>query len=484
MKTESVRTELAIVGAGPAGMAAAEVAADCGIDVTVIDEQAAPGGQIYRQPPREFAVSDWLGGSVYAEGKALQRRVSDDDRIHWLTGSTVSGILPAIEAGVDGRFTLIVDGPDGVRRLAAESVLVAPGCYDMPVLFPGWNLPGVMAAGGIQAFVKSQRFVPGQRFLFVGSHPLQLVVADQLVQAGADVAGVLFAQGRRGALELLKSPAAVWGGRAKLVQAAGILRRLRRAGVPVRFRETLLRAAGSGRVENVTVAPVGPDGVADPAKSRIIDCDRVGVCFGFLASSELARQAGAAACWNGPRGGWIATHDEWMRTTVPNLYVAGEITGIAGAEVAAEEGRLAALGCALDLDRIDDPRARRLADGPRRALKSLDRFAGRLSDLSWPGDRCLDQWQPGEQVNLCKCEEVTVGDFVEQLKRNPDVTSANAAKLLTRVGMGPCQGRYCQFAVTRLVARLSGESEAVVGGFTARFPARPMDISALLDSDL
>jgi hypothetical protein len=340
-----------------------------------------------------------------------------------------------------------------------------------------------MAAGGIQAFVKSQRFVPGQRFLFVGSHPLQLVVADQLVRSGADVAGVLFAQSRRRALALLKSPAAAWCGRAKLFQAGGILRRLRLAGVPVRFGETLLRASGNECVDSVTVAPAGPDGVAEPAQGRTIDCDRVGVCFGFLASSELARQAGAAARWDAPRGGWIATHDEWMRSTVPGLYVAGEITGVAGAEVAAEEGRLAAVGCAMDAGKIGHARARRLAAGPRRALVSLNRFAGLLSLLSWPGDRCLDQWRSDESVNLCKCEEITVCDFVGQLRRNPDVTSASAAKLLTRVGMGPCQGRYCQFAVTRLVAGLSGETETAVGAFTARFPAKPMGISALLNAD-
>lgn len=479
-----MKTELAIIGAGPAGMAAAEIAVDCGVDVTVIDEQPAPGGQIYRQPPDEFDVSDWLEGRTYAVGKALLRRVQDDDRIRWNTGSTVSSILSAAEAVGEGRFRLIIDGPEGIRQLAAESVLIAPGCYDMPVLFPGWNLPGVMAAGGIQVFVKSQRFVPGERFLFVGSHPLQLVVADQLVQAGADVAGVLFAQSRRRALKLLRFPAIVWRGRSKLLQTAAILSRLRRARVPVHFRETLLRANGSDCVDSVTVASVGPDGVADPAQSRDIACDRLGICFGFLASSELARQAGTATRWDASRGGWIVTHDEWMQTSVPGLAVAGEITSVAGAEVAAEEGRLAAIGCALHLGRIDRLHADRLAGEPRSALASLNPFAHLLSELSWAGDRCLDQWISDASINLCKCEEVTVGAFAEQLRCNPDITSASAAKLLTRVGMGPCQGRYCHFAVTRLVARLSGEPEAAAGSFTARFPSKPLGISALVDSDL
>jgi NADPH-dependent 2,4-dienoyl-CoA reductase/sulfur reductase-like enzyme len=479
-----MRTELAIIGAGPAGMAGAEAAADCGVEITVIDEQPAAGGQIYRQPPHEFTVTNWLEGRVYAAGKSLLRRVSDNARIRWLTESKVSGIVSATEAGGDGRFTLVIDGPDGVRGLAAESVLIAPGCYDMPVLFPGWNLPGVMAAGGIQTFVKSQRFVPGGRFLFAGSHPLQLVVADQVVQAGGEVAGVLFAQSRRRALRLLKFPAVVWRGRAKLLQTAAILRRLRRAGVPVRFAQALLRANGGDRLESVKVAPAGPDGVGNAAAAREIACDRLGVCFGFLASSELAQQAGAATRWDAPRGGWVVTHDAWMRTRVPGVAVAGEITGVAGAEVAAEEGRLAAIGCALDLGKIDDRRANDLAVAPRRALATLNRFARLLSELSWPGDRCLDQWLSDNDINLCKCEEVTVGDFVEQLRRNPDITSASAAKLLTRAGMGPCQGRYCQFAVTRVVACLSGEPEDRVGAFSARFPSRPVEISALVDSDL
>jgi NADPH-dependent 2,4-dienoyl-CoA reductase/sulfur reductase-like enzyme len=145
------RTELAIIGAGPAGMAAAGMARDCGLDVTLVDEQHAPGGQIYRQPPAEFQVADWLQGRSYRDGKALVRRVSEDPAIRRLMGTSVAGILQGAAAGAEGGFVLLVETGEGVRKLHADAVLVAPGCYDMPVIFPGWDLPGVMAAGGIQA---------------------------------------------------------------------------------------------------------------------------------------------------------------------------------------------------------------------------------------------------------------------------------------------------------------------------------------------
>ena len=128
-----MKTELAIIGAGPAGMAAAEAAIECGLDVTVIDEQARPGGQIYRQPPSGFKVPNWLGGRVYRTGKALLGRVSANDKVHWLMHSTVTAVMyadlaggHADLAGGEGRFTVVVDGRDGTVPLAADAVLVAP----------------------------------------------------------------------------------------------------------------------------------------------------------------------------------------------------------------------------------------------------------------------------------------------------------------------------------------------------------------------
>lgn len=479
-----MQTDLAIVGAGPAGMAAAEVAADQGVHVTLIDEQATPGGQFLRQPPSGWNVSGWLDGAAYRDGKRLLERVSADRRPEWIMQASVAGIFAADDDG-GRRFTLLIDacgGAGGTRRVEAKSVLIAAGCFDLPVVFPGWNLPGVMATGGIQAFLKSQQVVPGKRFLFAGSHPLQLVVADQILAAGGSVAGVLFSQSRGRALELLKHPSVVLRAADKLTETAALLRRLRKAGVPIRFGRTLLRANGRDSLESVTTVPVGPGGRLDRAAGDDIECDRLGVCFGFLSSSELARQAGVDCRWQPSRGGWIAGHDANMASSVPGIYVAGETTGVAGSDVAALEGRIAGLAAAVELGRIDADRARLLMRAPRRRLRQRERFARLLAELSWPGHALFDQLMT-DSATLCKCEEVKVGVLRHQLEQNPGMTTASAVKLLSRAGMGLCQGRYCHFALTRLMAGHLGVAEETVGGFTARFPAKPLAIDSLLQSD-
>ncbi len=486
----AVATELAIVGAGPAGMAAAEVAAGHGVEVTLVDEQAVPGGQFLRQPPPQFGVSDWLGDPVYREGRRLLERVSADRRLEWIMRSSVAGIFSNGDDDGDEPFTLVLNpvgegdsGEGGApRQLSARRVLIASGCFDLPVAFPGWTLPGVMAAGGIQAFVKSQQLVPGKRFLFAGSHPLQLVVADQIVQAGGSVAGVLFAQSSSRALALLKHPSVLLGNADKLSQTAGILWRLRRAGVPVRFRQTVLSANGTDSLESVTTVPVGPDGAIDSDAAEEIECDRLGVCFAFSTSSELARQAGVDCRWDASRGGWIAKHDDNMASSVPGVFVAGETTGVAGSDIAALEGQVAAIGCAAELGKIDARQAVELARLPRRQLSRRARFARLLSELAWPGASLFDQLM-SDSATLCKCEGLTVGMLRTQLGRHPDIRTASAAKLLSRAGMGLCQGRYCHFALTRLMARQLGVPEERVGGFTSRFPAKPVSIGRLIGDD-
>ena len=472
-------TDLLIIGGGPAGMSATESATELGLAVTVIDEQGAPGGQFLRQPPATFSVGRWLEGNAYTKGKNLLKRAQQSPHTHWLMNTTVAGILPG-NPGDPHRFKVVVDSDKGSATLAAHSVLVAAGCYDLPVVFPGWNTPGVMAAGGVQAFIKSQQFVPGEKFVLAGSHPLQLIIADQIVQAGGAVAAVLFSQSRSRVLQLIRQPGVAWRHADKLIQTLGILRRLKQAGVPVRFNQTVTAAMGAARLDYVETAAVDAGGQLSSQAQEPIECDRLGVCFSFLTSAELPRQAGADCTWNARRGGWIVNHDEWMSSSIPGLFVAGETTGVAGSDVAMEEGKLAALGCALHGNRITAVDADALSRPIRRKLKHLNVFADALSRLSWPGDEFFDQLMTGEST-LCKCEEISVAHLRQLLQQNPSVSTSSSAKLLSRAGMGLCQGRYCQYSLIRLLAQVRGIPAAEAGGFTARFPSKPLPISNLVD---
>ena len=498
-----MKTDIAIVGAGPAALAAADVLASFAVDVTLIDEQPAAGGQIFRQPPARFRVTRWLPERIYRPGKALLARVSASERLHWKFGTTVLGVAEnrrasvsalslagadasarrlsaasASEAGASAlAYSLTLAGRGAIERLDAEQVLVAPGCYDMPVCFPGSTLPGVMAAGGIQAFVKSQQLIPGGRFVFVGTHPLQLIAADQIRRAGGDVAEVIFAQGFT---RFIRASASLdmLGHAGKLAYIAGVLARLRSAGVSVRFGETIVAASGESSLSAVTVARVGASGAIERDSRRQIRCDRLGLCFGFLASSELARQAGVRHRWLGDGGGWVSECDEWMGTNKPGLFVAGEITGVAGADAAMEAGRLAAYGLLRERGLLAPQAAERMAAPIRRRLRRFKNFARRLRAMSDPGWPLLEQMLTADTV-VCKCEEVTAGALADFLAKNPAARNANAVKLGCRVGMGLCQGRYCNYYLAQLLARRAGLTPADVGPFTAQWPAKPVRIGSI-----
>src|SRR5688572_7172406 len=254
--------DVAIVGAGPSGLAAAALLREHGVGVTIIDEQPRAGGQILRQPPRGFAVERWLPAKLYDRVKLALQAVNERPDIDWRLQSTVLGSASQspyrIRNKQSAAHDLWIQGLSGCYLLRANAVLLAPGCYERPLAFPGWTLPGVMGAGAIQGFVKSQQFVPGNRFVLAGSHPLQLVVADQLLTAGAHVAAVVFTQRRQHAWRMLRHPFVALRHHRQLLETSHILRRLRRAGVPVIFGHTIVRAEGADAVERATIAAINP----------------------------------------------------------------------------------------------------------------------------------------------------------------------------------------------------------------------------------
>ncbi|MEH6610744.1 MAG: NAD(P)/FAD-dependent oxidoreductase [Halioglobus sp.] len=461
--------DLAIIGAGPAGMAAAEAACEHGMRAVIIDQQEQAGGQILRRPPASFSVRAWLQQRVYRQLHQLYARFIKLDKLTHLHGTTVLGI------GVEEHhFVLHINGPSGLEPLLASRVLVASGCFDMPLVFPGAQLPGVMATGGMQAFLKSQQIIPGKRFLFVGSHPLQLIVANQIAKAGGDVAGVFFSPSLSKYLAVLRSPLVLLRQLPNMLFFVGVLAQLLLRRVPVKFGTELVSANGDNALEDVVLKQD-----SSSTNMKPIACDRLGLCFGFLTNNDLVRQVGVVCSWSQNAGGWIADHDQGMRASVSGIYVAGETTGVAGASVACLEGRLAALSAACDSGKMEQPAYDTACGAVHAPLKGARAFAQLLAEASYPGDATI-QRAMSDDAYLCKCEEVTVGSVRATLAQHPDVSDLNALKLLTRCGMGHCQGRYCHYQSRFLLATDRNLPVESMAGFTARFPIRPTSIGELI----
>lgn len=474
--TQDLTHDVVIVGAGPAGMAAATAAADAGLSVGVIDEQARAGGQIFRQPPVQHTEAAVHPGPGYPWALELLRTFESHPRIEHLASSSALGVLR--EPGQDGDVLhLPASTPAGARTLTARRVVLATGAYDLPVAFPGWTLPGVMTAGGVQSLLKSQQVRVGGPVVVAGSHPLLILVAEQLRAAGTDVVEVAFARRIPSLSEGLRARRAVPGHVALLADTARAVASLVAHGVRVSTRTGVVAAHGRGTLESVELARLDRSWRATDRR-RTREAATLVLGYGFTPSTELARQAGCDLGWDSPRGGWVVEHDETFATTAPGIWVAGEPTGVGGAEQARAEGRLVGLAVARDAGATDVSVTD--LDQARTAVDRADRFAATVQDLFEPDRSGLVSWATPDTA-VCRCELVTRARVEQALDDNPFLSTASAVKLECRTGMGPCQGRYCEGAVNTLVSDARDQSPHATGYFSGRFPAKPVPLEVLAE---
>ena len=468
-------TELAVVGAGPAGLAAVAEACRHGVPTVLLDDNARPGGQYLRQGP-----ATWNGAAGHqhsfrsgqdagtARAAALFRAVSHP-LVTYLPGTVVWG---APEPHV-----LAFAGSGGGDRLRAELIVAATGAIDRAVPFPGWTLPGVITAGGAQNLVKSQGVLPGRRVVVAGTGPLLLVVADSLRRAGAGVVEVLEAGEQR-------HP---WRWLPRLAAAPALLRRglayrvgLVRAGIPIRRGHTVIEARGAHEVREVVVAPIRARGHVDRSRARALGADALVVGFGLTPAVELTRLLGCEHRWDAARGGWIPRRWADLESSVPGVLVAGDGAGVAGVETALVEGRLAGLLAAERLGRCLPSTARATAVALRARLARLARFREGVEGLhAHPTDFLA--LLTAETV-VCRCEEVTAADLFAALERGH--ASTDALKAATRAGMGRCQGRNCLRTVAEILARVRGSAVGDIAMPRSRPPARPVRLGDLVGEAL
>jgi D-hydroxyproline dehydrogenase subunit alpha len=452
------QTDLAVVGAGPAGLAATVEAANLGLPVTLIDAFSQPGGQYYRQTPAE------LGGAPDKSAQPLFERVAQKD-VRVFTGTSVWGIFPESEG-----YLLCLYGPLGTpRRLHAKQIILALGAHDRPMPFPGWTLPGVMTAGAALTLVKHQHLLPGRRILLSGSGPLQMVLAKHLLEAGAEVLAILDAN--RFPWQGWRHAPSVWGQWERLREGWDAWRVILKAGTPFRWGCVVHRVEGDGQVDRAVIGPV------QGGASEVLAVDTVCMGHGFTPSVQLVRQAGCQHYYDPIQRVYLPVRDEWLQTTVPGLFVAGDNAGIGGKDVALWEGRLAALGAAHQL-------ARTVASGRvamvLRELTRQRRFAAALLAM-FPASAHLGDLLTDDTI-MCRCEEITVGEIRRAVEQG--ASTLNAVRMVTRAGMGRCQGRQCGGPILEWLAQELDQPAETFGQITPRPPVVPIPLEGLLEDDL
>jgi len=464
-------TDVLVVGGGPAGLAAATKVAAAGLSVTLVDERGTLGGQIYKRLGPGFEVGDPRAiGREYAAGSDLIA----------LTATTgVSVRLRTSVLNLDGLVATVCEEETRISEIEARRIILAPGAYDRPVAFPGWTLPGVLTAGGAQTLVKTQRVLPGRRIVFAGSGPVALAFPAQLHHDGAHIELICEAGPPPGARDIAAMLAVARGNVSLLRDAASYRLALARARVPVRYRRIVVAAEGDGGVEAVVHAAVDSNWRAIPGTEERVACDTLCLGYGFLPSVELLRLAGCAIDEDEDRGGAVARLDSWMRTTVPGISAAGDGTGVEGSMVALDEGRLAALGIALELGALSPGQVEPEAVALRRRLARRRAFRDALARMHRVGAGIYELADP--DTVICRCEEVTLAALEPAIAASADL---GAVKALTRAGMGLCQARSCGRTISALIASRHDRPIATVATVTPRLPARPVAIAAVADDSI
>jgi D-hydroxyproline dehydrogenase subunit alpha len=487
---EPTQAEVAVIGAGPAGLAAAVHAAEQGAVTILLDSAPRLGGQYWRHQKAgpDSSVATYHDLVHRLDALVAARRLTVHLR-HAVWSVRADEVGCSI-AAVDRRER---DQPVELRVRAGVLVL-AVGGYDRPVPFPGWDLPGVLTVGGAQALLKGSGVAVGPRVLVAGTGPFLLPVATALAAQGAQVLAVH--EANRGAGWLRQLPAAA-SQPAKLREAAGYAFDLARHRIPLRTRSVVVAAHGVDRLEAVTVARLDRAGKVRDNTRRRLAVDVLAIGYGFSTQSELPLQAGCAV--SAIADGTLAvTTDGTQRTSNPRVYAAGEITGVGGAQLAVAEGIVAGVQAAraaghtpakqsltgqsstgqspADPARSDPTQSDRTLAAAVRARDRLRRFAAAMHEV-YPVPRFWLDTLEADTV-VCRCEEVTVAEIDAAIANG--ARDARSVKLLSRAGMGWCQGRECAYATSCLTAARTGQPLDLASG-AGRSVAAPIPLGLVAE---
>ena len=451
--------DLLIVGAGPAGMAAAVSARRHGLSVLVVDDQPAPGGQIWRAVETVAALPRAARlGESYLEGadSAAAFRACGAD---YEPGSQLWQIEPG--------FRAFLTRTGEAYSVEAKVVILATGAQERPVPFPGWTLPGVLTVGAGQILLKTADEVPEKPVWIAASGPLPLLYMTQLLAAGGKIAGYLDTTPPGRLVKALPHLPRALASLSGIVKGLKWRRGLKKAGVPIIRHVTDLRASGEDRLRILYYRTA-------KGKEATVAADVLLVHEGVVPSIHATLALGCEVAWHKLQQCYVPKLNAWGETSQSGIFIAGDGAGIGGAKAAELRGKIAGLQAAVRLGKLSENGAAEEARPIRRRLARELAIRPFLDAMFAPRPQVLE---PEDATVVCRCEEISAGDLrARAAKGRP---GPNQLKAYTRAGMGPCQGRQCGYSVMHIVAAAQHRPVGEVGFYRIRPPLKPVTLGEL-----
>jgi NADPH-dependent 2,4-dienoyl-CoA reductase/sulfur reductase-like enzyme len=446
--------DVVVIGAGPAGLAAAATSAKAGLSTLLLDENAGPGGQVWRAIASTPVIErDCLGADYWAGGDLVEEMRASGAEI--VQRATVWSLDRNLEIGVS------VGGASAFIK--ARRVIVATGALERPFPIPGWTLPGVMTAGAAQTMLKSSALVPDGRTVIAGQGPLLWLLAAQILRLGGRIDRILDTTERGNyfsalphAFAFLTSP--------YFAKGLALMREVR-AKVPVVSAVSELAAAGDGQLATVSYVAGG--------RRETMPADLLLLHQGVVPNVNLAMAAGVEHRWDERQLCWSPVLDLNGGSSIDGIAIAGDGAGIGGAEAAVFRGRIAARAAIDVLAPVAAAKSVSMA-ALRAGLARAERGRAFLDTLFRPARQFRI---PSGDTVVCRCEEVTANDILDSVAIG--ATGPNQLKAYRRTGMGPCQGRLCGLTVTELMAQARGKSPEEIGYYRLRAPVKPITLAEL-----
>lgn len=449
--------DIAIIGAGPAGMAAATVAAEHRASVLILDEQPHAGGQIYRAVSRQTIKDKDVLGPDYYVGRGLVSEL-EDSGVDYINETMVWQVSPEREIGIS---------KDGVAQLVtADQIIIATGAQERPFPVPGWTLPGVMNAGAAQVLLKSSGVV-AQDAVFAGTGPLLYLVAYQYMKAGIPIRAILDTTPKSNVLRTLPHLPAALGNLGALLKGRRWMSQLRAQGIPFIKDVDDVKLIGDDAVSRAEYRRHG--------KWEYINTTQVFLHQGVVPNVNLAMATGCTHRWSDAQLCWQAETDAWAETNMPGIAVSGDGISIAGARAAEYRGRIAGLGALERGGHLSAADRDQLAGPYRHALAGELRMRPFLDAMFRPPRRF--RIPENDATTVCRCEEVSAGRVRESIALG--CLGPNQLKSFSRCGMGPCQGRSCGLTTVEIIADSRGVPVETIDPMRLRPPVKPLMLSEL-----